>query len=705
MKMYRFKLKGEMVRIRLILLLLIATAFIPSILNSQYPANYQYTLIPSRIADEIINASSGDLAMQHIYKLAGYNRPRNNNEYRDFPDETTYLIGKLKEYGINSYKVENFGIEKTWRGIEGSLWEISPGYSKIAEFEDLPVMLAEGSESADVTAPLIWAGEGLPSFFENNASAIKGKIVFTSGYIGYVHRMSMNAGALGTVSFYSPRPLIDPVQIPNSSVSGGGFGFLIPPREAQYLRDRLLRYENIKVRAKVSSKLESINLHVPQCVIRGTDTTAGEIIFTAHLYEGYVKMGANDNASGSAVLIEVVHLLNNLIKEGRIEKPKRNIRFLWVPEFSGTIPWVNAHKDITEKALCNINLDMVGINLRDSRSFMTLYRSGYSNANFVNDVMESYYRFTGETNMEGITDELGRRGFSKRIISPTGSDDPFYYRIMSLHGSSDNTVFNDWSIGVPGVKMGTWPDLYYHTSEDTPDKIDPTQLRRAIFISAAGAYTIASAGDEMAIRIISEMYAGANTRLGIQMGKATDMIWNASAVTMKSVFKRAVYNIEGLIMAEKSAMEKIKMISQSLEVLSMLNTRKEELDDMHDIQIIALRELMNDRTKQLSIPPVTLVPDDIERNAVKIIPVMTDKAKLMKYGAYNDYLNGLSTDFKVSHPYHGIINLSEAAGLADGKRNLLQIKKMVDAQFERESPLQDLVNYYIVLKEAGLMKF
>ena len=694
-----------MARIRLIFLLVIVIALIPPRLNSQYPANYQYTLIPSRITNEIINASSGDLAMQHIYKLAGYNRPRNDNEYIGYPGETTYLIGKLKEYGIKSFKVEKFGNEKTWRGVEGSLWEISPGYSKIADFEDLPVMLAEGSESADVTAPLIWAGEGLPSFFENNASAIKGKIVFTSGYLGYVHKMSMNAGALGTVSFYSPRPLTDPVQIPNSSLNGGGFGFLIPPREAQYLRDRLLRYENIKVRAKVTAKQETIDLHVPQCVIWGTDTTAGEIIFTAHLYEDFVKMGANDNASGSAVLIEVAHLLNNLIKEGRIEKPIRNIRFLWVPEFSGTIPWVNVHKEITEKALCNINLDMVGINLRDSRSFMTLYRSGFSNANFVNDVMESYYRFTGETNMEGITDELGRRGFAKRIVSPTGSDDPFYYRIMSLHGSSDNAVFNDWSIGVPGVKMGTWPDLYYHTSEDTPDKCDPTQLRRVIFIAAAGAYTIASAGYEMAIRIMSEMYTGANTRLGIQMGKATDMIWNASAAAMTSVYKRAVYNIDGLIMAEKSAMEKIKMISQSPEVLSMLNTRKEELDDIHDIQIIALRELMNSRSKQLSIPPITLVTDDAERNAIRIVPVMTDKAKSMKYGAYNDYINGLSPEYKLAHPYRSIVNLNEVAGLADGKRNLLQIKKMVDAQFERESPLQDLVNYYNVLKEAGLMKF
>jgi hypothetical protein len=566
-------------------------------------------------------------------------------------------------------------------------------------------MLVEGSLSCDVTAQLIWAGEGLPSFFESNASSIKGKIVFTSGSLWQVHAMAMRAGALGTVSYYSPRALIDPIQIPNMSIGGNGFAFLLPPREAQYLRDRLLRSEKIVVRAKVNAKQETVDNHVSECVIQGTDTTAGEIIFTAHLYEGYVKMGANDNASGAAVILEVAHLLNDLIKEGRIEKPKRNIRFLWVPEFSGTIPWVNAHKELVKKALCNINLDMVGLRLRDSKSFMTLYRSGYSNTNFVNDVMERYFRYTGETNSEGITDALGRRGFSKSIISPTGTDDPFYFKILSLHGSSDNAVFNDWSIGVPGVKLGTWPDNYYHSSEDSPDKCDPTQLRRVIFISAAGAYTMASAGNETAIRIIGEMYSGANTRLGIQMGKAMDMIWNGSAESMKSVYIRAVYNIEGLILAEKAAMQKVRTITSSLEVLSMINSRKEKLDDILYIQLIALKELMITRSRELSIPVTVLAPDDAEKNAGKIVPVPTEKAKTMSYEGYYGFINALPSEFKTSHRYSGIVNSTEAAGLADGKRNLLQIKKMVDAQFERESPLQDIVNYFDVLKEAGLMKF
>ena len=103
--------------------------------------------------------------MLHINELAGYNRPRTDNEYRDFPDESKYVMEKLKQYGLDNFKIEKFGKETTWRGIEGSLWEVSPGISKIADFEDLPPVLAEGSTSTDVTAPLIWAGRWVTFFF------------------------------------------------------------------------------------------------------------------------------------------------------------------------------------------------------------------------------------------------------------------------------------------------------------------------------------------------------------------------------------------------------------------------------------------------------------------------------------------------------------------------------------------------------------
>lgn len=692
-------------KITFVYFLLSASLSITSLLSGQYPVNYQYTLLPERIIDEIAGASSGELAFRHIVELAPYTQPRYDNEFSGNLRETDYILRKLREYGLK-HSLDIVGKTRTWRGVEGSLWEISPNREKLADFLEVPEMLVEGSQPADIQAQLLWVGDGSPVHFEMNRDEIKGKIVVTSASPYSVHARAMNAGAAGTVSFYSPRPLSDPLQIPNETIRGtGGFAFLLPPREGVILRDRLLRGERITVKAKVSSKTEQVNLQVPWCVIQGKDTTAGEIIITAHLFEGYIKMGANDNMSGSAVILEAAHVLSDLIKTGKLKQPERTIRFLWVPEFSGTIPWVNLNLQKTKKALCNINLDMVGLNLRANKSFFCLHRSGFSTAHYVNDVLENYFRYVGETNVEGITDWLDRRGFSKRLVAPTGTDDPFYYRILSLHGSSDNAVFNDWSINIPGVKLITWPDTYYHSSEDNPDKCDPTQLRRAVFITAAAAYTIASADSEMALRILTEMYAGASVRMGIQMAKAADMISGSDSKNLPEVYRRAIFNLEGVSMAEKAAMEKIKQLSVNQVVLNMIALRQQGVEALLQLHLSALRETMVAKASLLGIPAIVPPPGEKEKKAVKIVPAPTEKAMTMGYGAERTYLSSLPEQFLSKHPYGRLVNTSEAAGLANGKRNLLQIKKMVDAQFETESPLEDIINYFEVLKEAGLMKY
>jgi aminopeptidase YwaD len=53
--------------------------------------------------------------------------------------------------------------------------------------------------------------------------------------------------------------------------------------------------EKITVHAVVEIQNLDYDMEVPSCIIKGTDPDAGEIIFSAHLYEGYVKMGANDD--------------------------------------------------------------------------------------------------------------------------------------------------------------------------------------------------------------------------------------------------------------------------------------------------------------------------------------------------------------------------------------------------------------------------
>lgn len=695
-----------MKRKSLLLTIFIALQAFSVNLFSQWPANYQYTLLPQKMTDLILAYSSGEAAMKHITDLAPYSRPRTQGEFRNGTSEISYITGKLSELKTGIFSVDSVGETNVWRAIEGSVYEVSPGFSKVADIGDVTEMLTEGSKSVSgLRAKLIWAGDGDAAFFQENKNSLKGKVLLTSGNPYMVHARAMNAGAAGTISFFSQRVMADPVQIPLIENSSGGFLFMLPPREGLLLRDRLFHRESIEVEVNIKSREERTATRVVQYLIPGRDTSAGEIIITAHLLEGYVKMGANDNISGSAVILEVARLLDRIISEGKADKPLKSIRFLWVPEFEGTIPWVNSHLPLVKNALCDINLDMAGLKLRENKAFYCLNRSGYSTSNFANDVMETLFRYVGETNVEGITDYLGRRGFSKRIVAPSGSDDPFYYRVLSLHGSSDNAVFNDWGISVPGLKMITWPDLYYHSSQDLPDKCDATQLRRAVFITACGAYTIGWADAQGSLRILAEMFPSAQRRIAMQMSKAQDMIWNSGKESIAAVYKRAVWNIEGTVLGEKASLARINRLSDDPAVTAMASANQVLLDKVADTDLGALKEIMVSRCKYFGIPPVALKQNDDEKKASHTVPVKTTRALTMGYNGEAKYLSGISEDFATGHTYKEIVNADEIAGLADGKRNILQIKKIVDSQFEKESPLQDILNYFATLREAGLVTY
>ncbi|MFH1764328.1 MAG: M28 family peptidase, partial [Gemmatimonadota bacterium] len=479
---------------------LFALAFAATAAEAQHTPWHYWTLVEPAVMAEIIGEASGETAFNTIMETGGYNKNRLADEYGTGTFyEAQFIYDKLLEYGLPGADLVRYPGGEVWDGIKGELWEVSPIRQKLASYKDMTAMLANGSQNADVTAPLIWVGMGSPE--ELDRLTVAGKIVVTEGSIGGVHQAAcVERGALGVVSIANGRPNFDPIQIPWSGIRGRGadggetkFGFFIPPREAEVLKRRLMAGEEITVRAQVETTTHPYELQDPVAHIPGTDPNAPEVILSAHLFEGYVKQGANDNKSGSAGILEVARVLHTLIDEGRIPRPKRTIRFLWGPEFSGTGPWVRENRGIMEKTLANINMDMVGEWLTLNKAYMRLMRTTYGQPHFINDVMENYYRYVGEANNERIQNRSGFYKVPDRIVAPTGADEPFYYSIETHYGASDHMVFNDWGVQVPGVMMIVWPDQWYHTSGDRIDKVDPTQMKRVAVIGAAAAYTVASA--------------------------------------------------------------------------------------------------------------------------------------------------------------------------------------------------------------------
>lgn len=674
---------------------------------AQFTPHYQWTLLEKKLMDQIIGEASGETALAHDIEMAGYTRNRLSEEYNSILWESKYVLDKLKEYGITTAKLERFGEKRpTWDGISGELWEVSPGLKKLADYDDQVAMLVSGSQNTDLEAELIWIGDARRG--EYDTLAVSGKIVVTNASVGQVQPLINRYGAVGILSFNSPRPLADPLQMPYGGMGGRGggeakgFAFQMPPREGTYLRDRLLRNEKIKAHATVKVAMENVDLQVPTCFIEGTNPDAGEVIFSAHIFEGYIKQGANDDISGGACLLEMARMLNTMFNDGRLPRPARNIRFIWVPEFSGTGPWVNAHKDIMEKTLCNINLDMVGILLSQSQSFFNLERTTFGNAHYINDVMENYYRYVGETNRTSLV-LSGREGYLNRIVAPSGSDEPFYYAIEGHYGASDHEVFNDWGVGVPAIMMITWPDLYYHTSQDLSNKLDPTQLKRCCIIGAAGAYTIASADTDMAQKIAGETTSNGIRRLGHQLARALDELSHATAENLTPLYKKVRGYIEGSLLNEIETVETTLELAPSDAGLSaVVAVQTAQLTKIGEAQLAIVDQEMKQLAARLGITPVSLKPDDTEKLAMTIIPAATPKVKESGYGGYRQSMpqtnraQGMLSNREIA-------NTSELERLCNGKHNALQIKYMLDTQFPRESSLKSILDYIETLKTAGLV--
>lgn len=691
-----------------LILTLLFSFMVSALMAQEYTTPFNHSLMAEKYYDLIVGESSGERAFYHILDMAPYERDRKSEDYKGLFMESIYVVDKLKSYGFADATTELLGKTKTWDGVSATLWEVAPKTTKIADYRDLAAILGQGSKSAHVTAELAWIGRGTQA--EIAAVELKGKIAVTEVAASRVHDAAVKAGAVGVITYYSPRPLVDPIQIPNSGLRGGDnatFCINLTPRDGYALRDRLLGGEKITVKADIETTTEETEIEVPTCVIKGADANAEEVILCAHLFEGYVKLGANDNISGSAALLEVARTLNELIENGQLPRPKRSIRFIWIPEFQGSIPWAVKHKEILDHTLCNINLDMVGLWLSKSESMYCLHRTTMGNPHYLNDVAESFYHYMGATNKGFVATGMGRPDALKPVHSVTGSRDPFYYSINAHYGASDHEVFNDWGVQVPGVIMITWPDNYYHTSGDRPEICDPTQLHRAIVLASVSAYTIAEAGEEGAVKIASEVAANAAKRMAIKMRYDLSLLNGATSDNFASLYRSAKFNQDAMLKNEIATLATVmELAPASVALKGLISTMQESVKSAWAANGKNIDAAMKVKASSLGVAPIkSIALSAAEKAAAKVYPRSTAKVKETGYGVLRTV--PAETMAKYGFDKRGAVNHGgEIAKLTVGGTNsILDIKKMLDAQFPNPDSLETITKYLEMLKEAGLVTY
>ena len=407
------------------------------------------------------------------------------------------------ELRILTYKIEGTG-GNDGKGHAWAADSVVPDEEVIANYNDEPVVLAEDSESADVTAKLVDVGEGTKET-DYAGKDVKGKIVLVSAQPGAVQDLAVGKfGAAGIVSYAQNQKTAwwgenqDAIRWGHLDTFSANktFAFMVSLKTSGALKKELAKGQKIWMHAVVRAGQHPGNYEIVTATIPGSDPKLKEeeIVFSCHL--DHQQPGANDNASGCATILEVARTLQKLFNEGKLTHPARTIRFVFPPEIEGTLALLNAKPDLAKRIKAVVHMDMVGGG-PETKAVFHVTRGPMSLPSFVHDVAWSFAEFVNEQSYQYAA--TGEADYS--LLSPEGGKEPLRAEFSPYTMGSDHDVYQDSSFGIPAIYLNDWPDRFIHTNLDTPANIDPTKLKRVAFIGAASGYFLANLSTETGTKL------------------------------------------------------------------------------------------------------------------------------------------------------------------------------------------------------------
>jgi len=537
------------------------------------------TPLPTELLDLFANEVSGQMAFDNMVKLAGAPWLRAPGELTGETNfyESEEIYRMALAYGIETVRFDRYEAPGTFDyPMEGELWVQG---RRMARIPADAALVASGTQTGEVAGPLIF----VPDLSQDQLQVFESAVALSpERYRGAVALMWSHprgpafealdrAGVRAVISFGSRERYFDPDQVVYSRGSYGQgeklrMGFTVSWRQwSEMLEDvqggQEIVVEGRAVMATYPNRFETVYAWIP-----GTEPDLPGVVFTGHLFEGYTKRGANDNMGGPAIQLEILRTLHHLIDTGQLPQPRRTIHFIWPNEISGTYEFLRRDPGLIEKLSININMDMVSEGLRNANSWFTMSETPAQLASFYDGLAASVLNYVWRTNdivyLGGAP--RGRPGgqyFPIPMWEKNGSRDAFRFFIHEATGGSDHIVFNNASIGVPGIEFFTWPDQWYHADTDTPDKGDPTEMKRVAFIGATTAWVSAHLTDGMLPDLLSAVSDFGYNRIAERgIPKALEALESGGPGDAEEVAVQAVNIIDAAVVRELDALGSIRDI-------------------------------------------------------------------------------------------------------------------------------------------------
>ncbi len=365
--------------------------------------------------------------------------------------------------------------------------EISLSPIRVPGFVDHGAALSLGDRSLDavcayycpstppegVRAPLVFAGTGEPGEYEG--LDVRDRIVviqerglgYARFWLGTFAAEAARRGAVGMIVVHPmPWPYRMSMEAGNSNIDNRFCAEQLPCVCVSAVDGQELMYEigrggkDAEVVLRVTTEVGDVDSAFVVGRSPGSDPSLPCILLEAHRDNG-IAPGANDNASGSGVLLELARVLSTL-------EHKRDLFFVSSTAEEGVTQgawtFVNDHKDgLVARIRAMLNLDMIGVGGR-----LNLVETGLwpdsppiQHPEWLNVLLEEIAQEFGY-HLGRMTAEWGVAEEARYIAA-----------------------------GVPSAWFWKPDDPYYHSVHDTADKIDGNALKAVGDIAGAAAIFLA----------------------------------------------------------------------------------------------------------------------------------------------------------------------------------------------------------------------
>ena len=644
----------------------------------------------------VVDEVSGEIAFRYTVRISEFDRIQANQGWHD---AAAWIKGELESMGYTDAVIEGWPSNGSiryytyaapigWRAKRAELWMIEPRRERLCSYEEIPLTLVKHSGSGRVETELVDVGRGTGEEAYKGKD-VRGKIVLSTGASGEVMREAcQKRGAAGVITYFAPdvRPGY-PQMIRYTAFWPSweerdklGLGFNVSKNQGAALKRMLDEGGKVVVKAEVETEFFETKVETLSSSLRGFAEPEKEVMVIGHLC--HPLPSANDNGSGSAGMMEIARALKRLVDSGAIPAPRRTIRFLWVPEFMGTVPYIKAHLERTRNTLAAINCDMIGEDLHKTGGTFNIVATPDSLPSYLNDVIVNFTR---------AIDSLDLR-------SVNGSDHPFVWNREPFSGGSDHYLFNDGALKVPSV-MFNHGDTFHHTSLDTPDKVDPSELRRVCAIALGSAWYLAGAqraeAEDMA-RLVARNGAG---RLAAEASDAIEaMLGAGDGAGLARAYSQALNVVSHSLARERQAVASTAVFTPERDHPSRAAAWAEPLNTLDLSYRKSAGRVYKEACTALKVKPDAPKPSPDEVAWSKVIPVRSP-----------DFVCPLEPDYLVEKLGAGVMErvklrgyaAYEAINFADGRRSITGISQAVAAEYGPQN-IRDVFEFFSVLAEAGL---